>query len=492
MKNSKLMVGWSQCSITPNGPILMEGQMYQRVSRYVHDPITATALALDNGATQAILVSMDMTEIPLHALEPLRLSLEPYADIPFEAISFNVTHTHNATSFYEDFMRVENEMVYDRGILPRLEEPKGLVCREKGQRYFVERIRDLIVTAWENRKPGGISYAHDYAAVAFNRRPQFAGEEGTVSVMYGDCSAENFVGFEGGIDTAVELLYTWDDKGQVTGVACNVPCPSQVYELHYFISADYWGPARNAIRERLGRNVYVLPLCGAAGDLAPVDLVHISKTNHQALKIWGGQSREVFRDFDMTLLCQNIGERIGEVVGRGYGTARNYIDYAPVFAHRILSMELPIRQVSQEDYEEALRQVEEIHSRFSPEHPMEMPDLVAAFEPQGVILRYRQQNQSGLYRFTCHILRLGNVAVATNPFELFHAFAQRIKARAEAEQVFIVQLSNGCGGYLPTEAAVRGGSYSSKPASTVCGPDGGEALVAKTLEVLEELWESGF
>ena len=123
---------------------------------------------------------------------------------------------------------------------------------------------------------------------------------------------------------------------------------------------------------------------------------------------------------------------------------------------------------------------------------LEMPDLVAAFEPQGVILRYRQQNQSGLYRLTCHILRLGNVAVATNPFELFHAFAQRIKARAEAEQVFIVQLSNGCGGYLPTEAAVRGGSYSSKPASTVCGPDGGEALVAKTLEVLEELWESGF
>ena len=54
MNNRKLCVGWAQRSITPNGPILMEGQMYPRVSRYVHDPITATALALDNGKQQAI------------------------------------------------------------------------------------------------------------------------------------------------------------------------------------------------------------------------------------------------------------------------------------------------------------------------------------------------------------------------------------------------------------------------------------------------------
>ena len=491
MKNSKLKIGWAQCSITPNGPVLMEGQMYQRTSRYVHDPITATVLALDNGGVQAILVSMDMTEIPLHAMEPLRLSLEPYPEIPFEAISFHVTHTHNSTSFYDDFMRVENEQVYDKEILPPLDKPEGLICREKGQRYFVERIRDLIVTAWENRTYGGISYAHDYAAVAFNRRPQFGREDDKVSIMYGDCSREDFLGFESGIDTAVELLYTWDERGEVTGVVCNVPCPSQVYELHCFISADYWAPARNAIRERLAKNVYVLPMCGAAGDLAPVDLVQISKTNQQALKDWGGQSKEVFRNFDMTLLCQGIGERVAEAVARGYRIARNYIDYAPVFSHRILSMELPIRQVTEEDYQEAQKQVEALHQKFSREHPMEMTDLVAAFEPQGVILRYRQQNQSDRYRFQCHILRLGNVAVATNPFELYHEFAQRIKARAQAEQVFIVQLANGCGGYLPTRAAVLGGSYSSKPASTVCGPDGGDILVEKTLEVLKELWREG-
>ena len=490
MNNLKLYVGWAQCSITPNSPVLMVGQMYPRVSRYVHDPITATALALENGENQTILVSMDMTGVPLHAMDLIKEKLSECSEIPFEKISFNVIHTHNSSTFYDDSMRSENIQVYDEEILPPFNPPENMIWGEKGQKFLVEKLVDLVVTAWENRKPGGISYAHDYAAIGFCRRPQFLMPDGfTESIMYGDCSRDDFVRFEGGADTAVELLYTWNEAGEVTGVVCNVPCPSQVHELHCYITADFWAPTRQYIREKLNKNVYVLPMCGAAGDVAPVDLVHISKTNRKALQEWGGQTKEVFRDFDMTLLCQNIGDRISEAVARGYRIARNYIEYAPVFKHEILSMSLPIRQVSEEDYKEAEEEVARIHEKFSKENPMTMADLVKAFEPQGVILRHRQQEKCPEYSFQCHILRLGNIAIATNPFELYQEFALRIKARAEAEQVFIVQLANGNGGYLPTRAAVNGGSYSSKPASTVCGPDGGDVLVEKTLDVLAQLWK---
>jgi hypothetical protein len=485
MNAKQLKIGWAQTSITPDGPVLMEGQMYMRCSEYVHDPITATALALDNGEAQAIFVSMDMTEVPVHAFEGLRQRLSQL-EVPFDHISFNVTHTHTSSSFYQDFMRVENEQVYDPAILPHFEFPKQMLCGARGQKFFIEKIASLIESAWHSRVPGGISAVHEYAAVAFNRRPQFGPQEQTI--MYGDCAREDFQRFESGVDTSVELLYTWDDRRELTGVVCNVPCPSQVYELHSFLSADYWGPTRSEIRRKLRKNVYVLPLCGAAGDLAPIDLVRYSKTNRQKLLDWGGQSKEVLRNFDMTQICQGIGARISEAVVRGCDTAENEIEFSPVFQHEILSMELPIRQVSEEEYRQAQKQVEIIHHTFSAEHPMQMKDLVQAFEPQGVILRYRQQRQSPVFAFQCHILRLGNVAIATNPFELYHEYALRIKARAEAEQVFVVQLANGCGGYLPTRAAVAGGSYSSKPASTVCGPDGGDALVEKTLDVLKSLW----
>ena len=102
MKERKMNVGWAQCSITPHQPLLMEGQMYPRVSRYVHDPITATALVLENGEEQAIFVSLDMTEAPCHTIAPLQAALAECPEIKFENISFNVTHTHNATSFYND------------------------------------------------------------------------------------------------------------------------------------------------------------------------------------------------------------------------------------------------------------------------------------------------------------------------------------------------------------------------------------------------------
>ena len=119
---------------------------------------------------------------------------------------------------------------------------------------------------------------------------------------------------------------------------------------------------------------------------------------------------------------------------------------------------------------------------------MTMADLVQAFEPQGVILRYRQQTRDPYFTFSCHIIRLGDAAIATNPFELFHEYGLRMKARTRARQLFIAQLSNSCGGYLPTRAAVEGGSYSSKPASTVCGPEGGEALIEKTLEMIDGMF----
>lgn len=487
MNEKNIQIGWAQASITPSRHTLMEGQMYMRYSQYVHDPITATALALESGETKAIFVSMDMTEVPVHAFEDVKNAVEAKG-IDSSCISFNVTHTHNATSFCKDFMRSENEQVYDPAILPQFEMPEDLFWDEEARHFFIDKVSRLIVRAWESRAPGGISYAHDYAAIAFNRRPQFGSGDDLESIMYGDCSREDFVRFESGIDTSVELLYTWNAQHEITGVACNVPCPSQVYELHCFLSADYWGPTRSAIREKLGKNVYVLPLCGAAGDLAPIDLVQISKHNKQALLDWGGQSKEVFRNFDMTLVCQGIADRISECVARGYKTAKNYIEDTPVFAHEVFSMELPIRQVSEEDYQAAMDEVAEIHKRFTAEKPMTMPDLVKAFEPQGVVLRYRQQKANPNFAFQCHVLRIGEVAIATNPFELYHEFAQRMKARAKAEQVFVIQLSNGLGGYLPTRAAVNGGSYSSKPASTTCGPEGGDELVEKTLQVMDGLW----
>ncbi|HML67018.1 MAG TPA: hypothetical protein PKA81_01380 [Clostridia bacterium] len=484
-----IRIGWAQTDLTPDRPVWMIGQMYHRISEYVRDPITATALALDNGEAQAVFVSLDMTEVPLHAMKQLKTKLETLDGLVFENISFGVTHTHNSTDFNEDFMRLDNENVFGADILPELSFPDDVLYGKEAQIYLVEKLADLISRAWLSRQPGGISAAHDYAAVSFSRRAVFSREDGEETVMYGDCSDESFLRFEPGGDTAVELLYTWNLEGALTGVAINVPCPSQVFELHRFLSADYWGFVRTDVQKAFG-DIFVLPLCGAAGDLSPIDLVQISKHNKQELLIWGGQAEEVLRNFNMEAICEGISARLLEAVKRGYHRAGQEIDYQPAFRHECLHLELPLRLVPRDVFEASLAEVRRIQQVFSRDNRMTTRDVVQAFEPQGDVLRWYMQQETATFPCVSHVVRIGRIAIATNPFELFSEFAQRMKSRAMAEQLFVVQLSNGIGGYLPSSSAVCGGSYSSKPASTFCGPDGGDMLVERTLEVVNQLFST--
>ena len=91
-----------------------------------------------------------------------------------------------------------------------------------------------------------------------------------------------------------------------------------------------------------------------------------------------------------------------------------------------------------------------------------------------------------------HVVRLGDVAICTNPFELYTDYGIRIKARSKAVQTFVVELTGGPGDgspYLPTEAAVRGGGYSAIAPSCNVGPEGGQILVERTVEAINAMWE---
>lgn len=88
-----------------------------------------------------------------------------------------------------------------------------------------------------------------------------------------------------------------------------------------------------------------------------------------------------------------------------------------------------------------------------------------------------------------HIIKLGTIAIATNPFELFLDYGNQIKARSHAEQTFLVQLACGAEGYLPTEKAENGGHYSAFISSGLVGHDGGNMLVNNTLEEINKMFK---
>ena len=106
--------------------------------------------------------------------------------------------------------------------------------------------------------------------------------------------------------------------------------------------------------------------------------------------------------------------------------------------------------------------------------------------------RFDQQkvDSNPTFAMELHVLRLGDVAIATNPFELFTDFGIQIKARSRALQTFLIQLSGPGATYVPTDRAERGGGYSAIVESSRVGSEGGQALVEGTVQAINAMWPS--
>jgi hypothetical protein len=126
-------------------------------------------------------------------------------------------------------------------------------------------------------------------------------------------------------------------------------------------------------------------------------------------------------------------------------------------------------------------------------NPKSADDLTAKMKWYGgVVKRFEAQktNPNPKYNMELHVLRIGDVAVCTNEFELFLDYGIRMQARSKALQTFVIQLA-GPGTYLPTEKAVKGGGYSAVAESYDVGPEGGQILVDRTVELINDMFAEG-
>lgn len=70
--HERLLIGWASRDISTNKPITIVGQFHLRISRGVADPLTVTALALDNGNDAVIFLSADVALINNHLVDRVR------------------------------------------------------------------------------------------------------------------------------------------------------------------------------------------------------------------------------------------------------------------------------------------------------------------------------------------------------------------------------------------------------------------------------------
>jgi len=306
--------------------------------------------------------------------------------------------------------------------------------------FLAGRIADAVAEAWSARQPGGVSYGLGHAVVGHQRIASYGDGSSRMagSMQRGSTKDPDFTHLEGFEDHSVHLLYTWDEEGELTGVVANVACPAQVHRGDR-LSADYWHEVREELSQRLGPEVHLLPQLSAAGDIANIVMVEREGEARMQRLMYPELS-------DPRLLRRKqIAMRVADAVTSVLPFMHEVAETHPVLAHRVAEVALP--------------------GGF-PEPQEGVPDFPVEL----------------------HAVRLGEIAMVTNPFELYLDYGIRIKGRSPATQTFVIQLAGG-GSYLPTARAVAGGAYGAIPQTSIVGPAAGARLVEATLEMIADLWE---
>lgn len=476
-----MKIGWAQEEITPQDTTLIAGQFHARISEGINDPLTTTAMALDSGEDHAVMVSCDLVAVSDELREMIRSNVDgkaPGLD-PMKVV-MNGTHTHTAPPVR--MIDIGGASGPDVGIdLPVMPIPKYL-------EFVAERVARAIVRAWDSRTPGKISYGMGYAVIGRNRRVVY--RDGT-SAMYGKTDTPDFANMEGYEDHSVNLLATYDNDSKLTGLAVNIPCPSQLSESEFKISADFWHETRNEIRRRIGGNsLFILPQCSAAGDQSPRPLYE-KAANSRMLELAGRTPR------------QELANRISNAVAETLLTISDRRDNPLPLRHHSEFLDVPANKLTEADAQSALKDAEEWRKTYEEkkreinadpsikEKPRWYMEVTKTYRRmkwyKGVAERFERQKTNPNIPAEIHVIRLGDIAFATNPYEYYLDHGVVIKARSKAMQTFIVQLAGG-GTYVPSWRSIKGGGYGSIPSSNPVGPEGGEKIAERTLEIIDRFW----
>ncbi|MBI5693262.1 MAG: hypothetical protein HZC55_24555 [Verrucomicrobia bacterium] len=455
---AELWIGAATTNITPDRPVALDGHRNLRISNTVESPLTATALVVesrtgDTTTDQATIVSCDIVAIRPGVLEKVRAKVQSRRpDIDGRKVFLCATHTHNAPVTLEG-----------RYALPAT----GVMKPAEYVEFMTDRIALGIDEAWRKRQPGRVGWGQGQAVVAQNRRALYA--DGSAK-MYGATQSADFRRIEAVEDHNLEVLFFWDAQDRLVATALNPPCPAQEAEGGLAIHADFWHPVRESLRARHGAELCILAWTGAGGD-------------QTSRPMFGKAADTRMRKLRGLTRLQEVARRIVNGWEEAYSAAQLDQRAGVVLRHSVENLTLPHRQVTAAEVAEA-RQEAAKYAR----NPAQQWNYRWY---QGVVERFEAQ-QAGTevpFEMELHVLRLGDVAIATNPFELFTDYGIQMKARSPAVQTFVVQLT-GSGGYLPTELAVRGGGYGAVIQSSRVGPDGGQMLVDRTVEAIRALWST--
>jgi len=440
--DSTMMAGVARTVITPPKGIYLIGYGDRtKDNTGVHDELTATALALDDGMTRIGIVAIDILTINEFIVDRIRDSLAPIE------VVLCCSHTHSGPIAYADEKS------------PR-----------KNQDYIdslVDRVVEAVEQAESNLSPARLEYSLGEASVGINRREKMP--DGSIDI------GRNPDGPRDGSVQVISILSTENTDSQPAkrlATIVNYACHGTVLGPdNLLVSADWIGAMRQKVEAELGG--LSLFLQGATADINP-DMY------------W-----EDSHAFEMV---EEQGWQVAEAVSAAVHSESHKLIDTPLIVERTeiwLPTESKVTSdLPPQNYRKALLSKANMPSFMS----MFTDRMLDKLYPWKSIIK----DKGGFWSVPMRInlLRIGDLAIVTFAAETFTKIGMKVKAASPAAYTLFASISDGCISYLPTAESHHQGGYEVEIAPLAYRYPGKlqasceNLALETTAEQMERLWHS--
>jgi len=415
----------------------VQGAGVPRQATEQRDDLEANALYLSDGKTKLLLVSCDLVSLNSAHVAAMRDAMGEATGIPSRNILIACTHTHGGPSL----VKTNYLMPIDLAYIERL------------QMSLVELAQETVQQA----RPGKIGWGKGEAEIGFNRRLCWA--DGTHS-MYGDASRDDFAGLEGPNDPQHLAIFVAETDGELIAVLHHNTTHVATYYGAGIYTAEFPGEARKILRKQLGE-IPILFFSGAQGDIAiPNNLNRQQESRDQQV--------------------ERIGRLVADETLRLYQTV-TYDDH-PALGHAYDDLKVQVRLPDPDRLVEAHK----VLARIDAGENIRGMKMIMAF---GAVQLQDVYGETPIDTLPIHVIRIGDVALVTQPCELYCQFGLDIKRRSSAPITAVIGLADGYAGYCPTIYGILGGGYSGQPIFwTRLEANAGYMIVESAGRMLSRVW----
>ncbi len=429
-----------------NGGVIMRGGPVKQV----HDPLRVRCLVLDDGMTQFAIAVCDVRMIGRRIVEEARRRAALDLEFPAANILISATHSHAAPGLI--------------GILP------GELDRWY-EDFVALRIADAIRLASANLAPAKIGFGSiEKPEHVFNRR--WTVKPGTApmnpfgsnddAVVMNPAKSQNLIEPAGPVDPRLCLMSVQHADGRPLALLAN-------YGLHYVggyqsnqVSADYFGIFAERVSDRLDTSNRYPPFVAMMSNGASGDVNNNNIQNPLGKRPAWQRMQEVADD-----LADSAIKAIQAVEHRD----------DCLLAIETTSLECDVRLPDARRLEWARDMLSTI--RDAPALSRTQLYAQEALE----LAKYSKSMTIEL-----QTLRIGGLAIAAIPGEVFAETGLALAKRSPFAQTFTIELANGYYGYLPTPRQHLLGGYETWPArSSFLEVDATVKMESQILKMLERM-----